>query len=113
MVLVTLTGVSDTKGLQGRAFSCTTGDISEGGIRLTGEQKIPVGTRLDIRIAAVEPPAAFRLAGRVTWLLEVASPPAYFVGIEFERGDEAMTKHWAAFVAARLRAQAAAGPGKG
>ena len=98
IVLVTLLSVPDQKEMEGRTFTCTTADISSGGVRLVASTKIPVGTVMELRVAAVNPPAAFRHVGRVSWALEVLSPPASFVGIEFTTQDEKTNQAWLRFV---------------
>ena len=98
IVLVTLLAVPEHKELEGRTFTCTTADISTGGVRLVASTKIPVGTVMELRVAAVNPPAAFRHVGRVSWALEVLSPPASFVGIEFTTQDEKTNSAWHRFV---------------
>ena len=98
IVLVTLLSVPDHKEMEGRTFTCTTADISAGGVRLMTSTKIPVGTVMELRVAAVSPPAAFRHVGRVSWVLDVLSPPASFVGIEFTTQDLKTNQAWQTFV---------------
>lgn len=102
IVLVTLLSVPEQKDLEGRTFTCTTADISAGGVRLMASTKIPVGTVMELRVAAVNPPAAFRHVGRVSWALEVLSPPASFVGIEFTTQDEKTNATWRVFVTKKI-----------
>ena len=102
IVLVTLLNVPGQKDLEGRTFTCTTADISTGGVRLITSTKIPVGTVLDLRVAAVTPPAAFKHVGRVSWQLEVLAPPAFFVGIEFTTSDPSILGSWTRFVLNKL-----------
>lgn len=104
IVLVTLLSVPEAKELEGRTFTCTTADISGGGVRLVASTKIPVGTVMELRVAAVNPPAAFRHVGRVSWALEVLSPPACFVGIEFTTQDDKAVAGWREFVAKKVPA---------
>lgn len=104
IVLVTLLSVPEQKDLEGRTFTCTTADISSGGVRLVASTKIPVGTVMELRVAAVNPPAAFRHVGRVSWALEVLSPPASFVGIEFTTQDDKTNEAWRRFVDKKIPA---------
>ena len=98
IVLVTLLTAPGQRELEGRTFTCTTADISVGGIRLISSMKIPVGTVIELRVAAVSPPAAFKFVGRVSWQLEVLSPPAFFVGIEFTSSEPGTNVAWHKFV---------------
>ncbi len=102
IVLVTLMTIPGMKDMEGRTFTCTTADISLGGVRLISNIKIPVGTTMELRVAAVSPPAAFRHIGRVNWQLEVLSPAAYFVGIEFTGTDESTRIAWYKFIETKL-----------
>ena len=104
IVLVTLPSVPEQKDLEGRTFTCTTADISSGGVRLVASTQIPVGTVMELRVAAVNPPAAFRHVGRVSWALEVLSPPASFVGIEFTTQDDKTNEAWRRFVDKKIPA---------
>lgn len=104
IVLVTLLTAPGQRELEGRTFTCTTADISVGGIRLISSMKIPVGTVLELRVAAVSPPAAFKFVGRVSWQLEVLSPPAFFVGVEFTSSDPATGAAWLKFVEQKIPA---------
>jgi hypothetical protein len=102
IVLVTLLTVPGQRDLEGRSFTCTTADLSVGGVRLISSMKIPVGTILELRVAAVSPPSAYKFVGRVSWQLEVLSPPAFFVGIEFTSADPATTASWFKFLEKKL-----------
>lgn len=102
IVLVTLLTSPGQRDLEGRTFTCTTADISTGGVRLISSMKIPVGTVMELRVAAVSLPAAFKFVGRVSWQLEVLSPPAFFVGIEFTSGDPATSAGWLKFVKQKI-----------
>ncbi len=98
IVLLTLVTVPGQRELEGRTFTCTSADISVGGVRLFSSMKIPVGTILELRVAAVSPPAAFKFVGRVSWQLEVLAPPAFFIGVEFTGGDAHAQGAWEKFV---------------
>ena len=100
--MVTLVGVPGRKDLEGRTFTCTSADVSVGGVRLVSNVHIPIGTIMELRLASVSPPAAFRHIGRVNWQLEVLSPPAHFVGIEFTGTDESTRIAWYKFVEQKL-----------
>jgi hypothetical protein len=104
IVLVTLLTVPGQRDLEGRTFTCTTADISIGGVRLISSMKIPLGTVMELRVAAVSPPAAFKFVGRVSWQLEVLAPPAFFIGIEFTSSDPQTAPAWAKFVEQKIPA---------
>jgi hypothetical protein len=109
IVLVTLLTAPGQRELEGRTFTCTTADVSTGGVRLISSMKIPVGTVMELRVAAVSPPAAFKFVGRVGWQLEVLTPPAFFVGIEFTSSDPATSANWNKFVGQKFTAPLGAG----
>ena len=102
IVLVSLMEVPGMKELDGHTLTCTTADISVGGIRMISGIKIPVGTIMDLRVAAVSPPTAFKMIGRVSWQLEVLSPHAFFIGVEFITPDESTKMAWYKFVESKL-----------
>ena len=54
-------------------------NISEGGLSFVSEENIPVGTTIEIRIEAVDPP--FEAHARVVWVK--AEEDGYCIGVQF------------------------------
>ena len=62
-------------------------DVSLGGLSFGSTEKLPVGTRVRIRIPVVNPP--FEAEARVIWCL--SRPDRYEAGIEFTSAEDAYT----------------------
>ena len=64
------------------------GDISEGGVRLTVKEFIPLNTILNLNIRLSDPTRVVPTKGRVVWVREDPDGERFDVGIEFivERG---------------------------
>ncbi len=59
------------------------GDISEGGLRLSIQKFIPLNTIVRLQIHVSDPARVLRAQGRVVWVREVPQSDRYDVGIEF------------------------------
>ncbi len=59
------------------------GDISEGGLRLSVQQFIPLNTIVRLQIHVSDPERVLAAQGRVVWVREVPQGDRYDVGIEF------------------------------
>jgi hypothetical protein len=97
-VAVTVISAPGAERLNGRTFFCVASDVSEGGIRLKMDTRVPGSTLMDIRVAFSDPLQSFKHRGRVAWISEMAETAQFAVGIELlDRNSPAM-RHWASVI---------------
>ena len=66
-VEIKLYAVQGRDDLSDLVVTCTTGDISNEGIRLHMNESLPTGAALSLRISLTDPPSLFTLHGVVRW----------------------------------------------
>jgi len=87
--------------LENRNFSCSTEDVSTGGVQLTLPEAVPVGGTLELRLVMRNPVKTFWHIGRVAWVRR-SSPKVYNVGVQFTRTPEATLLIWEELVREKL-----------
>jgi len=101
-VAVTVISAPGAEHLDGRTFFCVAADVSEGGIRLKMDTRVPGSTLMDIRVAFSDPLQSFKHRGRVVWVSEIAEGTRYAVGIELmDRSSPAMN-HWVRVIKSKI-----------
>jgi c-di-GMP-binding flagellar brake protein YcgR len=69
--------------LVGREMTCSTQDLSVGGLRFRSETPIPVGGLLKLAIEAHQPKCRFEMQGRVVWMVPDAEKDRHAMGVHF------------------------------
>ncbi len=69
--------------------ACVACDLSAGGVRLRGEQFVPLHSRIRVKFA-VEDGQPLILEGRVVWVQRVPHSEEYQIGVEFDESDTNM-----------------------
>jgi len=102
-VAVTVVSAPGAEQLNGRTFFCLTADVSEGGIRLNMDTRVPGSTLMDIRVAFSDPLQSFKHRGRVVWVSEMAEVVRYAVGIELLDRNSPEMQHWVRVIRAKSK----------
>jgi hypothetical protein len=100
------------QGLVGKVVGCTTEEVSEGGVRIRVSERIEPGTRLELRVATTQPPAAFLLKGRLVWTREGVPPGTWIAGVDITDTDEKTLGTWRQCARSKLPVQYMARPGR-
>ncbi|HBA84423.1 MAG TPA: hypothetical protein DCZ95_10050 [Verrucomicrobia bacterium] len=101
-VAVTIVSAPEAPSLVKKVFFCTTQDLSAGGMRFNVSADVPVGTRLEMRVAVKSPSGAFKHVGRVVWVKEASGIQPYSVGVEFTDTPATTLAAWKDLVAMKL-----------
>ena len=93
-VKVKLYEVSGYEDLSGTALVCHIRDISEGGISLILNRKLPLKTPMKLRVAIADPPSSFVHYAELRWIEEGAGAGEYNAGLQFIGASETHMEEW-------------------
>ena len=90
---------ADEPDLVGTTLSCTTVNISVGGIQFRTNEPVPTGALLDLWVDVANRPGKFFLAGEVRWSRPAGEPdtngdPQWFVGVQLKTGAATDIVDW-------------------
>ena len=98
---VTVLSSPDDKNLENKTYSCSTEDVSAGGIRLSLPAALPVGSNMEMRVVSKKPVKTFWHVGRVVWSGR-GRDGNIDVGIEFTQTPESTLKLWQELIREKL-----------
>ena len=99
-VFVRVLSCSGNEELVDKTFSCSTRNLSPGGLKLSVQSALPVGSRLGLSLGLSGLDRAFALEGQVRWLKESDPSGHYQLGIEFLEASPDL-ESWAEVLAER------------
>lgn len=67
-------------------------NISVGGLQIDANQKLPIGTKLQIIISIVTTPSPIELNGKVMWVKPYKDNKLFKIGIQFVDFNDKLTK---------------------
>ncbi len=102
-VAVKVLSCPDDPSLVKKVFFCATEDLSVGGVKLQLSKEVPVGTRLELRVAVSRPYVSFRHVGRVVWVKKQDMELPYATGIQFSSPPGDGRTVWKQFIADKLK----------
>jgi c-di-GMP-binding flagellar brake protein YcgR len=90
--------------LEGKAFRCTTRDLSAGGLQMVVHSNVPIGTRVKVYVVFETPHAEFEHIARVAWAktLEDDIVQSYAIGIEFRSTNTKADRTWEDLLQAKM-----------
>ncbi|MGC1952487.1 MAG: PilZ domain-containing protein [Gammaproteobacteria bacterium] len=88
--------------LEGKTIHCSTQDLSEGGLRLSLEERVPVGSTLQLWIKVADYPGTFLVNGIIRWVRE-QSPNVFLSGVELRDDPRDEIRGWERMVADIMR----------
>ncbi|MFH1360533.1 MAG: PilZ domain-containing protein [Candidatus Omnitrophota bacterium] len=68
---------------QGKFGGCLASDLSEGGIKISMNDFVPLHTEIAMRLKLQDVPHVVDLTGRVAWVQQVPYSDRYRAGVEF------------------------------
>jgi Tfp pilus assembly protein PilZ len=84
---------------QGRAFSCSSQDLSVGGIQFSSHRQVAVNAELHLQISLTRPARGFARKGRVVWVREENGGKSFRIGLFFTDHDPQTLIEWRKAVA--------------
>jgi len=100
-VAVTILSAPASPELEGETFFCMTHNISIGGLMIHLSTRVPQGSKMEMRIAFVEPIRSFLLVGRCAWTGE-KERDGFPIGVEFVDDEEGALNTWKSIVEQKL-----------
>lgn len=85
---------TDKKKPYGRAFSCTSEDVSVGGIQFSTSREIDANDELTLQISFTRPNRTFLHKGRVVWVRHEEEKKSYRIGVFFTSDDPRTLIEW-------------------
>lgn len=94
-VLVKLYSVANHPDMKNRELKASTSDVSEGGLRITCEKDLTVGTKVKLRISIENPPSHFIHECEVRWRqTDPTDPKLWQIGLQFAETSETHRMEW-------------------
>ena len=93
-VRVTVLSAEKAPHLERRRFTCSTQDLSVGGLRFRSQRLIPLGALITLHIAAPHPLREFDMKARVVWLIEGRQGERHAVGARFTDVPKSRFNAW-------------------
>lgn len=103
-VTVTVLTAPDAPMLEGRSFSCTTRDLSAGGLRFCVHTEVPLESALELEVEIASPHDNYVHLGKVAWVGEISTDGVleYLLGVRFTQTRDDRETNWRTFVSHRL-----------
>jgi len=84
----------------GRAFSCSSEDLSVGGVQFSSNRQIEVNAGLTLQISFTRPNHSFLHKGRVVWIRKEEGKKSYRIGLFFTHDNPQNLIEWRKAIAA-------------
>lgn len=88
----------DEKKTCGKGFSCSSEDLSVGGIQFSSLRQIDVNADLTLQVSFTRPTRSFTRKGRVVWIRK--EEKSYRMGVFFTNSDPRSLLEWRSALAA-------------
>ena len=93
-------GPSGKRRFNGRVYSCSSEDVSVGGVKFSSRAEIPVNTEFELRIELPGLNKSFIHSGTVAWSRKDDTKAVYHVGVFFTDSDPRTLTAWRKLVQA-------------
>lgn len=93
-LIIQIVGAPDNPALNGHVTSCTSVDLSAGGLRIRLEEPLGRDNRVELWVALEGRRGKFLLSGTVRWCMREETGDAYLAGIEINTGPASDTDSW-------------------
>ncbi|MDP8266119.1 MAG: PilZ domain-containing protein [Candidatus Aceula meridiana] len=96
-------GISYEVAFTGKTSKSQAKEISQSGIRFISEEKLPIGTVIDVSLTLEQLEFSFTAHATVRWTKEIVKNRRYEVGVKFEGLPEVTTKKLISYIQAVKR----------
>jgi hypothetical protein len=101
-VVVVVLSAPAAHDIENKTFFCSTEDISFDGLRFRIHKGVPAGAILQLLVAVMDPPRAYKHVGQVVWCREVPENSHYAIGVKFTGTPVDILGAWQDMVRIRL-----------
>jgi Tfp pilus assembly protein PilZ len=101
-VVIVVLYAPDARDLENKTFFCSTQDISYDGLRFRIYRAMPVGAVLQLLVAVMDPPRAYKHVGTVIWSEEETKDHHHTIGVKFTKTPPDVLRAWQDMMRVRL-----------